>query len=614
MPTYTITVTSPNGSESYNLGSTQSITWTSTENFGDYCFISLYVKQGQDFVLSQMIAEGVLVSAESYSWTIPTDLAIGRYKVKISASSNSSINDMSDAEFSINAEPITITVANNGNQTYYFGDTTIPITWTWTGNLSKVNLKVRVGAGSWIVLRSNIDNIGSFSWSIVESQTPAGYYVFAVYNAEDESIVDSSSDIFNISGSRPIPTLNMITPTTSGVTYTKNSTSAIDYSVSYGDYEQFASSVFIQAISDTTGNSIVDFPTSETTLTHHSSSMDSITSAVTWTASGSYDWTVPLTDNLSDSGYFAPTPSSYKFRLSRLEYSSSGYGVDPIADFSNSSFYVGSAPSSINVTSPLSNDFLILGGSYDIYWESISLNGTVNIGLYSGNRLIHTIFDGVSTQGTNWSNPQGDSVVVNKANWKISKRLRPSINLRIKITSNSSPSVYGWSNNFSLITLPSSFFSDISIFYVEGPTSTIDWGFDNRNIDETKGIDNTLLSKTKINSNSFVASSICTITWKKLFTKSLKGGVPTSEDGWFLGKNISSKNNDGKDWDFPTRSFNSIDTTDISSDLLDKTGSVIIALYRKSSKYAYGVDRPPMTIDWGFDNRGGWDFPLKSFY
>ena len=97
MPTYTITVTSPNGSESYNLGSTQSITWTSTENFGDYCFISLYVKQGQDFVLSQMIAEGVLVSAESYSWTIPTDLAIGRYKVKISASSNSSINDISDA-------------------------------------------------------------------------------------------------------------------------------------------------------------------------------------------------------------------------------------------------------------------------------------------------------------------------------------------------------------------------------------------------------------------------------------------------------------------------------------------------------------------------------------
>jgi Ca2+-binding RTX toxin-like protein len=92
-------VTSPNGGESWQEGSTQTITWDSTGNPGSNVKFELY-KGGQ---LNRTISSSTSNDG-SYVWTIPSSQATGSdYTVKITSTSNSSYTDTSNANFSITA-------------------------------------------------------------------------------------------------------------------------------------------------------------------------------------------------------------------------------------------------------------------------------------------------------------------------------------------------------------------------------------------------------------------------------------------------------------------------------------------------------------------------------
>ena len=91
-----ITVVDPNGGESWNIGSTQAVTWTS-EFVTDNVEIELY--RSNDFVSTIVNSTG---NDGNYNWDIPTSLTVAaNYKVKIIAKDNSTIYDMSDASFAI---------------------------------------------------------------------------------------------------------------------------------------------------------------------------------------------------------------------------------------------------------------------------------------------------------------------------------------------------------------------------------------------------------------------------------------------------------------------------------------------------------------------------------
>ena len=91
-----ITVVKPNGNETWLLGSTQAITWTSEHVTSDVK-IELYRGTEQESTIkSSTDNDG------NYSWDIPTSLtAASDYKVKIIAEDNSTIYDMSDTSFAI---------------------------------------------------------------------------------------------------------------------------------------------------------------------------------------------------------------------------------------------------------------------------------------------------------------------------------------------------------------------------------------------------------------------------------------------------------------------------------------------------------------------------------
>jgi hypothetical protein len=99
---YIITVTLPNGGESWARGTTQTIKWTYAGNPGSYVKIEL-LKGG---VVNSAITKSASIGINgtgSYKWTVPSSQATGSvYTIRITSTSNSNYKDTSNGNFTIN--------------------------------------------------------------------------------------------------------------------------------------------------------------------------------------------------------------------------------------------------------------------------------------------------------------------------------------------------------------------------------------------------------------------------------------------------------------------------------------------------------------------------------
>ena len=106
-----VTILSPNGGESLDLGSSYEITWN--DNFSDNVSLKLY--RGGVFagtITSSTVSDG------SFTWSIPTDLQESdNYKIKIQNVSESAINDLSDNYFSLTSPGLVSLSIDNINLT-----------------------------------------------------------------------------------------------------------------------------------------------------------------------------------------------------------------------------------------------------------------------------------------------------------------------------------------------------------------------------------------------------------------------------------------------------------------------------------------------------------------
>ncbi|MFZ3169518.1 MAG: Ser-Thr-rich GPI-anchored membrane family protein, partial [Candidatus Methanoperedens sp.] len=94
-----ITVTSPNGGETWIRGKAYPITWNYTGNPGTYVKIEL-LKNG---VVNRIILAST-PNDKSQTWTIPTTQTPGAdYKIRITSTTNLAYNDTSDGNFNISA-------------------------------------------------------------------------------------------------------------------------------------------------------------------------------------------------------------------------------------------------------------------------------------------------------------------------------------------------------------------------------------------------------------------------------------------------------------------------------------------------------------------------------
>jgi PKD repeat protein len=96
-----ITVTLPNGGQSWSAGSRYTIKWTYTGNPGQYVKIHLYSGGVYAGTITSSTSIGSSGSG-SYSWRIPSSTARGTsYKIKITSTSNGNLYDFSDNTFTI---------------------------------------------------------------------------------------------------------------------------------------------------------------------------------------------------------------------------------------------------------------------------------------------------------------------------------------------------------------------------------------------------------------------------------------------------------------------------------------------------------------------------------
>jgi|GEM_PF-1077339 len=109
-----ITVTSPNGGEIFQAGSSYNLTWT--DNISENVKIDLYkgsVSVYQSTLLSSTLSDG------SETITLPNNLSAGTdYRIKISSVSNSSLFDFSDQTFTIYQGVVPQWIKSFGTTTY----------------------------------------------------------------------------------------------------------------------------------------------------------------------------------------------------------------------------------------------------------------------------------------------------------------------------------------------------------------------------------------------------------------------------------------------------------------------------------------------------------------
>src|SRR5207245_11426914 len=106
-----LTLSAPNGGESWPIGSVQTITWTKTGTIGT---VRLEYSTDGGVTYPNVITASTAASALSYAWTIP-DTPTAQGRVKITQTNDTSVTDASDANFSIKG---TVTPpAPNGGET-----------------------------------------------------------------------------------------------------------------------------------------------------------------------------------------------------------------------------------------------------------------------------------------------------------------------------------------------------------------------------------------------------------------------------------------------------------------------------------------------------------------
>ncbi|MCL5023752.1 MAG: RCC1 repeat-containing protein, partial [Nitrospirae bacterium] len=199
--TTSITVTSPNGGESWAPGSTQAITWSYTGSPGANVRILLY----NGTALSRSIATSAPIGSGgsgSYNWAIPSGQAVGsNYKIRIMSTTSSAYNDMSDNTFSIsNAPPTSITVTSpNGGESWAPGSTQA-ITWTSAGTPG-ANVKIELykgGVFSSSIIASTATAGGSYNWAIPADQASGSDYTVKITSTTNGTVSDTSDSNFTI--------------------------------------------------------------------------------------------------------------------------------------------------------------------------------------------------------------------------------------------------------------------------------------------------------------------------------------------------------------------------------------------------------------------------------
>jgi hypothetical protein len=206
-PTPTISVTSPNGAESWTVGTLHAITWTSANLTAN---IKIELNRAYPSGTWETLAASV-TNGGTWSWTVAGAVSSAA-RVRVSSAVNSAIADESDAAFAIVAAPPTPTIcvtSPDGSESWTVG-TIHPITWTSSNLTENVNIELNRAypGGAWEILATTVTNNGSWNWTV--AGTVSATARVRITAATRSALGDTSNAAFTIAAP---PTAAQITVT-----------------------------------------------------------------------------------------------------------------------------------------------------------------------------------------------------------------------------------------------------------------------------------------------------------------------------------------------------------------------------------------------------------------
>ena len=448
----TITVTSPNGGESWNSCTVHAITWTQASTSG---FFNVdYSTNGG----STWASIATFLNATNLSWTVP-NVQSGQCLVRVYDSYAPATVDQSNAVFTINAA-IQVITPNGGENWQVANPATRQITWVATGTGTYVTIEYSIDAGSnWTTITTSaLASSGSYTWTIPNN--PSSQCLVRVKDNLTPCMADVSNNLFTIVA--PTPVITVTSPNTA-VQWYVGSTYNIQWTSSYVtnpfvgiDYSIDGGSTWLVIVNSTnnTGSyswNIPNNPSTQCRVRVRDASQPSTfdisninftilvpVPVITVSApNGGENWNSCTTVNITWSSVF--TSGSFK-----LEYSTNNGGTwNTIANGVGGSSYSWTVPNNI----PTSSQCLIrvsdqsTPATFDISNATFTINQVAYVVVTSPNggenwqvgspssQLITWVYNGTSTSF------RIDYSTDNGATW---------INIVNGLTAPSSPASYNW--------------------------------------------------------------------------------------------------------------------------------------------------------------------------
>ncbi|HEY4712473.1 MAG TPA: hypothetical protein VIH69_07385, partial [Dehalococcoidia bacterium] len=193
VPTTPITVTYPDGGDSWVIGSIQTITWTSTGVTGP-----VRIQLSRNGGSSWMTIIPATPNDGSQAWLV-TGPATNQARIRVVSILNPAISDISNNDFAITVMPPSITVISpNGGETWATR-TMHRITWTSTGIDRRARVRIelsRDGGSSWTTIIHSTPNDGSAGWMV--SGSPTTQALIRITTISTPAYSDTSDDVFAI--------------------------------------------------------------------------------------------------------------------------------------------------------------------------------------------------------------------------------------------------------------------------------------------------------------------------------------------------------------------------------------------------------------------------------
>jgi len=313
-------VTSPNGGETWLIGSAQTITWASTNVTG-----AVQLDYSIDDGANWSTIAASTANDGSETWLVP-ETPTSQARIRVLSLEAPQVSDVSDAAFTLPAPTITVT-SPNGGESWEVG-TMQSITWSAAQLSGNVKLELTLNGGStWSVISLSTANDGSEPWMVSGTRSSAA--MVRVTSVLLPSVSDSSNAPF-------------------GVTQAEVVVNSPNGGESWG------------------GGSVHSITWSTVTVTGAVRLEYSVNGGSSWLLiaastvnDGAEAWTVPL----------VPTTQA----LVRVTSVNEPWAVDQ----SDAAFTI-PAPG-ISVTSPNGGEIWVSGSSHVITWSSVSVPGPVKL-------------------------------------------------------------------------------------------------------------------------------------------------------------------------------------------------------------------------------------------